>query len=439
MNANQAQNVNIQPGGAPVPAPPIRARGPATPPDLYIFDPAHHLVGAWLATLRAQQYDNNEARINIPARLGGDAHHWFSTYAWIDLPTFERDFLNKFDYIHPEQAFFMMKDRVQKPLESVTEYRSRFYRIFVKSERDEKVGRDLFIDGLRSRVLRAKVRKQFSPVNHTMQQIMDGAEEMEWKFAASFLESEDHSKDGDSLELLARSVVEASLSFTIRQLDVLILDAVKWTQWWQTYVALSFCLLDAVFHWAEPSGTCEENEIPDDEIELLLVQTWRTNTEGDFLGILFGEVRDGHLTSITAELLVFLSQVLDDLPLEILSRCDQKPRTATLVRTLEPHLLWSACTELEEGSYYVPSAGAYLNIDVTDLSTWDPLIRRAPAGETSEEEEEDDEEEASGEEEDREYDPDYQGTEDEELGEADSEEEANEEENAPRDSVNRSS
>ncbi|GBG85989.1 hypothetical protein CBR_g40801 [Chara braunii] len=149
--------------------------------------------------------------------------------------------------------------------------------------------------------------------------------------------------------------------------------------------------------------------------------------------MLFGEVHDDHLMSITDKLLVFLGQVLDDLPLEILSRCDQKPWTTTLVRTLEPHLQWSACTELEEGSYYVPSAGSYLHVDVTDLSTWDPLIRRAPARETSEEEEEEDEEEASAEEEDRESDPDYQGSEDEELGEADSEEEADEEENAPRD------
>ncbi|GBG85815.1 hypothetical protein CBR_g40625 [Chara braunii] len=180
------------------------------------------------------------------------------------------------------------------------------------------------------------------------------------------------------------------------------------------------CLLGVAFHWAEPADRGVADEIPDDEVELLLIQGWRTDTEGDFLGIVFGEVRNGHLSSITNELLVFLTQVLDDLPLEILSHCDERPGTATLTHTLERHLLWSTCTELEGGSYYVPSAGAYLHVDVTDLSTRDPLIRRVPVGETSEEEEEDDEEEASAEEEDRESDPDYQGSENAESKEASS-------------------
>ncbi|GBG60591.1 hypothetical protein CBR_g8612 [Chara braunii] len=105
-----------------------------SPLDLYLFDPAHHLAGAWLATLRAQQYDDHEAQINIPARMGGDAHQWYSTYVWVDLPNFERDFMNRFDYVHPEQALYMIKDRVQKPLESVAEYRNRFYRMFVRTE-----------------------------------------------------------------------------------------------------------------------------------------------------------------------------------------------------------------------------------------------------------------------------------------------------------------
>ncbi|GBG63507.1 hypothetical protein CBR_g38575 [Chara braunii] len=95
----------------------------------------------------------------------------------------------------------MIKDRVQKPLESIAEYRNRFYRMFVKTERGEQVGRDLFIDGLRSRTIRAKLRKQFSPINHTLQQIMAAAEEMERKFTANFLEGEDYPKEGDSSEL----------------------------------------------------------------------------------------------------------------------------------------------------------------------------------------------------------------------------------------------
>ncbi|GBG82453.1 hypothetical protein CBR_g34830 [Chara braunii] len=95
----------------------------------------------------------------------------------------------------------MIKDRVQKPLESIAEYRNQFYRMFVKTERGEQLGRDLFIDGLRNRTIRAKLRKQFSPINHTLQQIMAAAEEMERKFAASFLEEEDYPKEGDSFEI----------------------------------------------------------------------------------------------------------------------------------------------------------------------------------------------------------------------------------------------
>ncbi|GBG87532.1 hypothetical protein CBR_g45590 [Chara braunii] len=128
---NPVPQQNANPPNQPAP----RARAPMSPPDFYLFDPTHHLAGAWLATLRAQQYDDHEAQINIPARTGGDAHHWYSTYVWVDLPTFERDFMNRFDYIHPEQALYMIKDRVQKSLESVAEYRNRFYRMFVKTER----------------------------------------------------------------------------------------------------------------------------------------------------------------------------------------------------------------------------------------------------------------------------------------------------------------
>ncbi|GBG63315.1 hypothetical protein CBR_g37672 [Chara braunii] len=161
--------------------------------------------------LRARRYTNDEAQINIPAWMGGDAHHWYSTYVWVDLPTFERDFMNHFDYVHPEQALYMIKDRVQKPLESITEYRNRFHRMFVKTERGEQVGRDLFIDGLRNRAIRGKLRKKLSPINHTLQQIMDAAEEMELKFAVSFLENEDYGREGDSSELVKARAELAAL------------------------------------------------------------------------------------------------------------------------------------------------------------------------------------------------------------------------------------
>ncbi|GBG71847.1 hypothetical protein CBR_g10786 [Chara braunii] len=152
-------------------------------------------------------------------------------------------------------------------------------------------------------------------------------------------------------------------------------------------------------------------------------EAMRPGTEGNFMGIIFGEVRDDNLSAIMDELLVFLVKVLDDLPLEILSCCNERPRTRTLTRSLEPHLLWSTCIELDEGSYYLPSRGVFLTVDITDLSTWDPLVRRILEGQTREEvQEEEEESEGSAEDEERNDDPDHQESDDEVLGEVGSKE-----------------
>ncbi|GBG79370.1 hypothetical protein CBR_g29518 [Chara braunii] len=193
-----------------------------------------------------------------------------------------------------------------------------------------------------------------------------------------------------------QSTTDVPLSFRIRQLEVPILDLGKWAGWWNAYVTLSFCLLEVVFHWAEPADKDEEDEVPDDEVELLIVQAWRTDMEGELLGILFGKVRDDHLKPITSEDSVFLAQLLDDLPLDIILRCDEWPTVATLTRTLVPHLLWSRCTELDGDNCYYPSSGHYLVIDVTDLTLWDPVIRRVKVGgEANDEEVEEEGEEES--------------------------------------------
>ncbi|GBG85979.1 hypothetical protein CBR_g40792 [Chara braunii] len=221
-------------------------------------------------------------------------------------------------------------------------------------------------------------------------------------------------------ELLPFSATNVPLSFRIKELDVSILDAGKWAEWWNAYVALSFCLLEVVFHWAE-------DEVPDDEVELLIIQAWRTDTEGELLGILFGKVRDGHLEPITSKVPVFLAQLLDDLPLDILSLCDERSTQAALTRTLVPHLLCSTCTELDGDNCYYPSSGHYLVIDVTDLTLWDPIIRRVEVeGEADREEVEEEREEGSEEEEENSgaesNDPDYHESEEGELGESESNE-----------------
>ncbi|GBG82865.1 hypothetical protein CBR_g36391 [Chara braunii] len=166
----------------------------------------------------------------------------------------------------------------------------------------------------------------------------------------------------------------------------------------------------------EPAPEAEGGKVQDDEVELLIVQAWRTSTEGELVGILFNKVEEGHLDAITDELLVFLAQLVDNLPLDILSRCDEKPGTDVLPRTLAPHLMWSTCTKLDGDNYFYLSPSLYLNIDVTDLTLWDPSVRRGNAlGASDEEEEEEEEEEESEEEEpsaDRD-DHDYIGSEEE--------------------------
>ncbi|GBG59423.1 hypothetical protein CBR_g38448 [Chara braunii] len=177
------------------------------------------------------------------------------------------------------------------------------------------------------------------------------------------------------------------------------------------------------FSFLEISFLGREDEVPDDDVEMMIIHVWRTDTEGELLGILFGKVRDDHLEPITSEIVVFLTQLVDDLPLDILSHCDELATPTVLTCTLVPHLLWSTCTELDRDNSYYPSSGHYLVIDVTDLTLWDPITRRLEATEELDEEEEEreegseEEEENSGAECD---DPDYHESEEGELKESES-------------------
>ncbi|GBG61272.1 hypothetical protein CBR_g19804 [Chara braunii] len=155
----------------------------------------------------------------------------------------------------------------------------------------------------------------------------------------------------------------------------------------------------------------EDDEVPNDKGELLIVQAWRMDTEGELLGILFGKVRDEHLEPITSEVSVLLAQLIDDLPLQILSRRDERSAPAALPRTLAPRLMarWSTCTELDGDNIYLPSSGDYLVIDVTDITLWDPIIRRVEVGAGEEEERENTNEEEDSDA--RSDDPDYRESE----------------------------
>ncbi|GBG60853.1 hypothetical protein CBR_g15974 [Chara braunii] len=171
-------------------------------------------------------------------------------------------------------------------------------------------------------------------------------------------------------------------------------------------------------YWVQ-DRTGEERVLPFRDLVLR-----RTDTEGELLGILFGKVKDNHLEPIMSEVLVFLAQLLEDLPLDIPSRCDERPTPVALTRTLVPHLLWSTCTELDGDNCYYPSSSHYLVIDVIDLTLWDPKTRRVEAEEEVGEEEE--EREEASEEEEKENsgaesdDPDYHESEESEWGRSES-------------------
>ncbi|GBG81653.1 hypothetical protein CBR_g32647 [Chara braunii] len=195
----------------------------------------------------------------------------------------------------------------------------------------------------------------------------------------------------------------------------------KWNDWWEAYAELAFCLLKVGFRYSEPTPYGEGPELLDDVVEILILQAWRTATEGDLLGILFGKVDDGNLALVTSELLVFLTQLVDDLPLDIVSWCDNQSGTHVLSRMLEPRLLWSTCNELDDDNCIYPSQALFLEINVTDLTLWDPIVWRGGARQEEEESEDDEEEESS---EDR-YDSDYiQGEEEEDEEGEPAEEEA---------------
>ncbi|GBG71456.1 hypothetical protein CBR_g8874 [Chara braunii] len=204
---------------------------------------------------------------------------------------------------------------------------------------------------------------------------------------------------------VAASARAPTLSYRVKENNAPLLSEEKWDTWWEDYVELAFCLLEIEFRWSEAAPFGQGPEHPEDSVEFLIIQAWRTAEQGDLLGIVFGKVEEGNLTLITDELLVFLTQLVDNLPQGILSRGDKQPGTHMLSRTLEPHLVWSTCTEIDEDNYLYPSQALYLEIDVTDLTFWDPIARQNLAqdeeiGGADEEEEE----EPSSEERD---DPDY--------------------------------
>ncbi|GBG80991.1 hypothetical protein CBR_g31547 [Chara braunii] len=137
-----------------------------------------------------------------------------------------------------------------------------------------------------------------------------------------------------------------------------------------------------------------EHRAVNEDVELLIIQASRTKVEGDLLGSVFGTVALGHRPTIVGELLIPFTQLLDDLPIDIISHCDENPAPHILARSLMSYLQWSACLEDQWGNGSYPSSAEYLNPGgITDILFFQHRMKLGEEAEEEEEEEEAEEEE----------------------------------------------
>ncbi|GBG88122.1 hypothetical protein CBR_g46611 [Chara braunii] len=175
------------------------------------------------------------------------------------------------------------------------------------------------------------------------------------------------------------------------------------------------------------SDVDDEHQACIEYLELMIIQAWRTDVEGDLLAFLFGSVWPGHRQPITQKLVVPLSQLADDLSLDIVSQSDDSPAPHVITRTLAPYLQWTACLEEPGSESTLPSWQEYLKpygiIDRAFFPKEDP--EEALEGEEEATEEEGDADEETSEEGSySEYSEGEQTEEEEEVEEEDEEEEA---------------
>ncbi|GBG82871.1 hypothetical protein CBR_g36397, partial [Chara braunii] len=108
--------------------------------------------------------------------------------------------------------------------------------------------------------------------------------------------------------------------------------------------------------WTQTS----EHSASIENLELLIIQAWRTNIEGDLLGFLFGSVRTNRRQLIAQELIAPIVQLADDLSPDIYSQSDDNPAPYVLERSLDPYLQWTACLEEPRDEDTLPSRQEYL-------------------------------------------------------------------------------
>ncbi|GBG60468.1 hypothetical protein CBR_g5641 [Chara braunii] len=106
------------------------------------------------------------------------------------------------------------------------------------------------------------------------------------------------------------------------------------------------------------------------EMSLVLAQLWsnESTTDDTLVGLLCGEIAKGRRATVAYELLTFLSQLVDDLPTDIISYNSSDPSQAghvTLERKLTPTVIWTNYTE-DYGQYlsdHDPTVWCYLDLD----------------------------------------------------------------------------
>ncbi|GBG88679.1 hypothetical protein CBR_g48211 [Chara braunii] len=126
--------------------------------------------------------------------------------------------------------------------------------------------------------------------------------------------------------------------------------------------------------------------------ELLIIQAWRTNVEGDLLGFLFGSVRPGRRHLIAQEVIAPIVQLADDLSPDIYFQSDDSPAPYIFERSLDPYLQWTACLEEPREEDTLPSRQEYLKPYEIIPHSFYP---RAEEVVIDDDEEEDDDEETS--------------------------------------------
>ncbi|GBG68167.1 hypothetical protein CBR_g2718 [Chara braunii] len=206
------------------------------------------------------------------------------------------------------------------------------------------------------------------------------------------------------------SDIHPRLSYCLKPLAVPDIHPPHWVLCREDFIELSLCLVEVRLTWIEDEAhpPCIER------LELLFIQAWRTNMEGELLAFLFGTVRPGHQDLITKELTIPVAQLADDLPLDIISQDDEHQVPHVLSRTLTPYFQWSACVE-GAADRIPPSQQQYLD----PRTARDPAFFRHPTAEQlAAIREEEEEEESIGSDEDDDG-LEEGGNSDEELGEED--------------------